>query len=273
MKSTRRQFMECALGVLGGAMTSHSLGMPTIFLPVSDLGLASGTLDLPEAKRLDMIGELVVTSKFQPGAGFARLWQYTKATPEAIEYLSNKNCTSLNLGIHEIDQDIVKILQSWESLEYLRLNRLKTLSPECAKDLCGVGADLRLGLVELDSVSVPLARELAKNQGWLYVGLPSSSVGAIGELSKHQGKTGLDLMIEPSYEDAIAIAHHRGSSLILTLPPEGPSPSLVRALSSNLSRKVEIQHYGDSAYAFSSIEISDLDYVNGDSLLRWVWLG
>lgn len=269
MKSTRRQFIECALGVLGGAMTSHSLGMPTIFRPVSDLGVASGTLDLPEAKRLDMISELVVTSKFQPGAGFARLWQYTKATPEAIEYISNRNCTSLNLGIHEIDQDIVKILQSWEGLEYLRLNRLKTLSPECAKDLCGVGAGLRLGLVELNSVSVPLARELAKNDGWLSVSLPSASQGAIGELLKHQGKTELDLMVEPSYEDAIAIAHHSGSSLILTLPPEGPSLSLARALSSNSAKNIEM--WGDDT--FSWIQISDVGFVDRSGPSRGVWLG
>ena len=271
MTSTRRQFLDCAIGVLGGAITTYSLGMPITFNPTSDLGMGSVTLDLPEAKRLDMIGGLVVTSKLQPGAGFARLWQYTKVTPEAIEYLSNKNCTSLNLGIHEIDQDMVKILQSWEGLEYLRLNRLKTLSPECAKDLCGVGAGLRLGLVELDSVSVPLARELAKNDGWLSVSLPAVSSGAIAELSKHRGKTELNPMFEPSYEDAVAIAYHRGPMLVLTLP-EDPSPSLVEALSSNPAKKVDTWDR-DSSDSFSVIEISDFGFVDTGGRLRQIWLG
>ena len=124
MSSTRRQFLDSALGVMGGAISTHSLGVLVGSYITSDLSVSSSVLDLPEAKRLDAVGELVVTNKLQPGAGFARLQRYTKATTEAIEYLSKKGCTVLDLGVHEIDLDLIKIFHSWEGLEYLRFNGL-----------------------------------------------------------------------------------------------------------------------------------------------------
>jgi hypothetical protein len=175
---------------------------------------------------------------------------------QAKEIVAGKNVELLQ-SVTELSVEVAQVLSQYSKGD-LRLNRVRTITPEVARALAPQGkkgVTLWLGLTTitpevakalaahsrgmlalnaLDKISVEVARELAQFRGKLTLnGLTTLSPEVARELAKHSTKFTLFGLAEISDEAAAALAEHRGTILLNGLTKLTSVPLTTRMLKSN----------------------------------------
>lgn len=175
---------------------------------------------------------------------------------QAKEIVAGKNVELLQ-SVTELSVEVAQILSQFSKGD-LRLNRVRTITPEVARALAPQGkkgVTLWLGLTTitpevakslaahsrgmlalnaLDKITVEVARELAQFRGKLTLnGLRALSPEVARELAKHRSKFTLFGLMEISAEAAEALAEHRGTILLNGLTKLTSGPLTATMLKSN----------------------------------------
>ena len=175
---------------------------------------------------------------------------------QAKEIVAGKN-VELVQSVTELSVEVAQILSQFSKGD-LRLNRVRTITPEVARALAPQGkkgVTLWLGLTTitpevakalaahsrgmlalnaLDKIPVEVARELAQFRGKLTLnGLTTLSPEVARELAKHRSKFTLFGLMEVSDEAAEALSHHRSTMLLNGLTKLTSVPLTTTMLKSN----------------------------------------
>lgn len=175
---------------------------------------------------------------------------------QAKEIVAGKNVELLQ-SVTELSVEVAQILSQFSKGD-LRLNRVRTITPEVARALAPQGkkgVTLWLGLTTitpevakalaahsrgmlalnaLDKISVEVASELAQFRGKLALnGLRTLSREVAIELAKHRSKFTLFGLTEISDEAAEALSHHRSTMLLNGLTKLTSVPLTTTMLKSN----------------------------------------
>lgn len=172
--------------------------------------LNDGFLDLAEARHLrDKSPESL--------GGFVDLdlSAYTRATSEALEFLSNQGGNSVVcLGVTGLDKMSARVLVGWDAF-FCFLN-LESLDVEVAAILSAGSNSLGFESESLRTISPDVARELARLNGLLSLGLDSISDDVAYELVAHTHELLLQLKTPPSRQILLILTGHAGHLLHIT---------------------------------------------------------
>ena len=236
----RRSFLKMATG------TAAALAFP--FEAFATTGGDGSFLDLAEAVRF----RNQHPPKLDYGVG--DFTAYTRATPEALEFLANQGWDHVFIGLAELDKNNARILARWDAaFSFTNLENLDTEVAAILSDGTGIRSFHRLIVV-----SPELARELAKTGSILDIRMDSISFDVANELARHPHELSLHSKIPPSEQVMHVLCSHAGYRLTIGGWDYQPDNALDSFVSPNADKTVSFYQYqAESGKWIDSVNIEE----------------
>lgn len=241
---TRRNFLVSTVAMAASLAMRPSLA----FNATSSAG---SCFDLSAARRL-----VIEQRSYIAGATCLDLSEYCSSSQEAIEYLVGNvgaiDC--IDIGFHELSPEGARSLLQLKT-SFLFLTGLVRLETDVANELWWTPETLPIRQVRVkeplsESAALALAQAPMNHRmqgSWcgrpLDISVPSISPSVAQALSFQDHELYLQVRGEDqmSIWAAEALAHHVGYRLDLSLWRQEPTPAIIRALSSNPGKRLEMK--------------------------------